>query len=150
MTKTDLPNKRVFSNAFKEKGRTDVVKIEVFPVRNGDQLILTFESKESPCRQGVWLKSDGSLTVNKMQSPSLQIWEDTAPRQVLLNCHTTDGRIHLYNIWDRGGGYESQTWTSGMLVEEIANGRRYRCNDIGLETNFNKLVFRLERVARGE
>lgn len=148
MIKADLPNERVFSKAFEEIGRMGVVKIEVFPVKNNELLLLTFESKESPYRQGVWLKTDGFLTVNKVRSPSVQIWQDSAPKQFLFDCHTADGRIYLYNIWDRGRGYESQSWTSGMLVDEIESGRRYRCNDIGLDTKFNKLVFRIERVIR--
>jgi hypothetical protein len=31
-----------------------------------------------------------------------------------------------------------------MLVEEIPNGKRFRCNDIGFATNFDKIVFRIE------
>jgi hypothetical protein len=27
-----------------------------------------------------------------------------------------------------------------------ADGRRYRCNDIGFDTNFDKLVFRIQKL----
>jgi hypothetical protein len=33
-----------------------------------------------------------------------------------------------------------------MRVEELERARRYRCNDIGFDTAFDKLVFRIERV----
>jgi hypothetical protein len=146
MNNVSLPGKRVLNSAFKEKGREDVVKIEVFPVSNGDVVKLTFESASSPWRQGVWLKTDDHLLVNRQQSPSVQLWQDTAPQKVLIECHTRNGCLHLYNIWDKGRGLESQSWTSGMLVDELPNGRRYRCNDIGFDTTFAKLVFRVEHV----
>ncbi len=146
MSNIELPDKRVLNSGFKEKGRNDVVKIEIFPIHDGDLLKLTFESKNSPWKQGVWLKTDEHLVVNQQESPSVQLWEDVAPNEVLIECHTRNGCLHLYNIWDKGNGRESQSWTSGMLVEELPNGRRYRCNDIGFDTNFEKLVFRVERV----
>lgn len=149
MAKVELPSERVLNSAFKDKGRADVVKIDVFPVSDGDLLALTFESKESPWRQGVWLMTDTFLVVNHQQCQSVQLWQDSAPKQVLIECHTHGGRLHLYNIWDRGRGSESQSWTSGMLVEETSSGRRYHCNDIGFETNFTKLVFRVEWVPKG-
>ena len=148
VSKADLPSERVLSSAFKEKGRTDVVKIDVLPINDGDVIKLAFEGRNSPWRQGVWLKTDEYVVINQLQCPSVQLWQDTAPKEVLIECHTRDNRLHLYNIWDRGKGYESQSWTSGMLVEELPNGRRYRCNDIGFDTDFAKLVFRIERIPR--
>ena len=150
MSKFELPAEPVLSDAFKENRGDDVVMIDVFPIADGDLIKLTFESTNSPWRQGVWMKTDQYVVVNQMRCPSVQLWQDTAPGEVLIECHTRNGRLHVYNIWDRGMGTNSQSWTSGMLVEEIPNGRRYRCNDIGLETDFGKLVFRLERAERGQ
>lgn len=150
MSDIELPDERVMNRAFIERGRADVVKIDVFPVSDGEWLKLTFEAKASPWRQGVWLKSDDRIVVGPEESRSIQLWQDTAPAQVLMRCHTRSGRLHLYNIWDKGSGRESQSWTSGMLVEEIPSGRRYRCNDIGFDSGFSKSVFRLERVKRPE
>ena len=151
MSEFALPVERVMNAAFVEKkGRTDVVKIEVFPIHDGELLKLTFESVQSPWRHGVWLKADEPLIVNKERCPSVELWQDTAPREVLIECHTRNGWLHLYNIWDKGSGQASQLWSSGMLVEELPNGRRYRCNDIGFDTTFEKLVFRVERVVDSE
>jgi hypothetical protein len=146
MKKLQLPDTPVLNSAFKERGRADVVKIEIFPVHDGDFLKLTFESANSPWRQGVWLMTDGHLVVNQQHSPSVNLWRHAAPDEVLIECHTQNGCLHLYNIWDKGNGRESQSWTAGMLVEELPNGRRYRRNDIGFNTSFDKLVFRMERA----
>ena len=148
MNGAQLPHNRVMNRAFAEKGRDDVVMIEVFPISDGELLQLTFESKNSDWRQGVWLKTDDYLVVNDVRCPSASIWQETAPSQVRIECHTQAGCLHLYNIWDKGAGRSSQMWTSGMLVEELPSGRRYRCNDIGFESGFDKLVFRIERVDR--
>jgi hypothetical protein len=145
MSKTDLPGEQVINNAFKERGREGVVMIDVFPVCDGELLKLTFEDVNSPWRQGVWMKADDHLIVNGQRCPSVELWQGTAPMEVFVECHTRNGRLHLYNIWDKGNGSNSQSWTSGMLVEELPNGRRYRCNDIGFDSNFEKLVFRVER-----
>jgi len=141
-----LPSQKTTNSAFKEKGQHDVVMIDVFDINDGDLLKLTFESTNSPWRQGVWLKTNKHLVINQVQCPSAQLWHDTAPKEVLIECHTSDKRVHLYNIWDKGNGQESQAWTSGMLVEELLNGKRYRCNDIGFDTDFTKLIFRIERI----
>ena len=78
-------------------------------------------------------------------APSMDLWVDTAPPEVVAHCMTADGNLSVYNIWDsgRGRGRESQAHSSGMLVEDLPDGRRYRCNDIGFDTNFDKLVFRI-------
>lgn len=146
MSNADLPGERVMNGAFKQRGQDDVVMIDVFPISNGEQLALTFESAESPWRQGVWMKTDDELIVNGQGCASVTLWQDTAPNETLIECHTQNGRLHLFNIWDKGNGSDSQAWTSGMLVEDLPNGRRYRCNDIGIDTAFCKLVFRVERI----
>jgi hypothetical protein len=144
--KGKLPGEKTMNNAFMEKGLRNVVMIDVFEINDGDLLTLTFESTNSPWRQGIWLKTNEHLLINQVQCPSAQIWQDTAPKEVFIECHTSDKRLQLYNIWDRGNGQESQSWTSGMLVEELPNGRRYHCNDIGFDTDFAKLIFRIERL----
>jgi hypothetical protein len=146
MSQFELPKHRIMSKAFGERGRHDVVKIDVLPVREGELLKVTFESVGSPWRQGAWLKTDRGLVVAQQLCVSVELWYDTAPREVLLECRTNDGCLHLHNVWDRGLGSNSQAWSSGMLIEELPNGRRYRCNDIGFDTDFSKLIFRIERA----
>jgi hypothetical protein len=141
-----LPSDRIVSNAFRDAGRSDVVKWDVFPIADGIRLRLTFESEGESGRHGVWLMADRGIEVNSVSGRSIDLWKDTAPGIVEFVPRTSDGRLHLYNIWDSGSGRNSQSWTSGMLVEEMTAGRRYRCNDIGLHGKFDDLIFSIERV----
>ena len=149
MKKFELPDEPVFNSEFAQRGRPGVVVIDVFPVQDGETLRLTFESKDSPWRQGVWLESagqNGYVVVNSQRVPSVDLWQDSAPTEVLFECHSEKGVVHLYNIWEKRRRRSSQSWSSGMLVDELPTGRRYQCSDIGFETDFRRLVFRLERA----
>lgn len=148
MSAFNLPPTRVYSKAFQERGRDDVVKIEVFPVQESEQLKLTFESQKAPGAQGVWMCIDGDLEIPAGRHASADFWYGGGPDEIPITCHTKSGCLHLYNIYDRGRGRDSQSWSSGMLVEDIPSGRRYRCNDVGFDTDFSRLVFRLERITQ--
>ena len=145
MSYESLIKERQYSPSFRDKGRDDVVLLDVFPVHDGEEITVIFESVSSQARQGVWMKTDNGIIVNGLLCPSTDLWQDHAPPEVLCRCLTSDGILTVYNIWDRGDGRQSQGWTSGMLIEELPDGRRYRCNDSGFDTLFDKLVFRIER-----
>lgn len=147
MSLRKLPPTRVLSKAWQELGRDDVVKIEAFPVQDGEVLRLVIESQNAECRQGVWLTTDQGIVIDGQQYQTAEIWATDGESAIHFLCNTADGVLHLYNIWERGGAADSQAWTSGMLVEDIPTGRRYRCNDIGEESNFDRLAFRIERIA---
>jgi hypothetical protein len=149
ISQRDIGKKRIYNSAFAERGRDDVIKWDIFPVKNTELIKVVFESSSSPWRQGIWLRTDKGIFVNAVSCKSLELWFDTAPPEVVCQCFTSDGMLSVYNIWDRGNGRASQSWSSGMLVEELDNGRLYRCNDIGFDTNFDKIVFRIERTMRG-
>jgi len=134
------------NSAFADRGRRDVVMIDALPITDGEPLRLVFESRKSTWRQGVWLMTDQHLHVNDQDCPSVDLWEDSAPQEIQMICNTKNGKLLLYNIWDDGSGRESQSWSSGMLIEELPNGRRYRCNDFGFDTDFDKLVFCIVRM----
>lgn len=140
-------NERTFNSVFNEHGIPDVVKWDAFLNVNGI-VKLTFESSSSKWRQGVWLRADSGLLVKGIQCPSVDLWIDTAPHEVLC-CGKVGEMITVYNIWERENRRSSLSHSSGMLVEEIPNGRRYRCNDIGFTTGFDKIVFRLEHMVQG-
>jgi hypothetical protein len=141
---------RLFSQGWvEESGRRDVVSWDVFNVQDGETLTMVFESKRSRHRQGVWLWTDAGIIINGQLCRSADLWSDTAPSRVAFQCRTANGKLSVYNIWDHGDGRESQCHSSGMLVTELSNGRRYRCNDIGFEGKFDKLVFRIERSLSG-
>ena len=137
---------RILSKAFTERGIAGIVKWDVLPVTDGERLRVIFESVQSPWRQGVWLKCDRGVEIDGTLHASVNLWFDTAPAVVSCTCLSGDGKLNVYNIWDAGEGRQSQAFSSGMRVEELERARRYRCNDIGFDTGFDKLVFRIERV----
>ena len=135
---------RLYNEAFTD--RDDVVLWDVLPVRDGEKLKLISESKNSVWEQGVRLACDIAVVGDDWTGKGVRLWYGHSPREVVFACCTEDGLLSIYNVWDRGKGPASQKHSSGMLVEKLLNGRRYRCNDIGFDTQFDKLVFRIERL----
>jgi hypothetical protein len=146
MNKISLGKERIYNAEFAKRGMQSVVQWDVLPVLDNQTISVVFESINSQWRQGIWLRTDRGLEVESEVHPSIRLWYDTAPKEVFCRCLTSDGCLSVYNIWDHGDGRRSQAWSSGMLIEELPNGRRYRCNDVGFDTRFDKLVIRIERV----
>jgi len=130
------------------EGREDVIKWDVQEITNEQTIKVTFISKNSPKKQGIRLATDKGIEVNGQVFPSIQLWDDTAPCEVTCTCYTEDGCLNIYNMWDKGKGPESQSHSSGMLVTVEGNVITYRCNDIGFETNFDKLVFTIKKIQK--
>lgn len=122
--------------------------LDVVPVSTGDICRIGLESTNSAWRQGIWIGTQGLLRVNDVESAQIVIWRDSAPASVDIEVIESDGNLRVYNIWDSGRGikdHESQSMTSGMIIDVLNDGtRRYRCNDIGYEPDFDKLVFTLQ------
>ena len=55
----------------------------------------------------------------------------------------------IKNIWDPGDG-TIFSWIGGaaMIVEEIENGRRYRCNDGHPDENFDDIIFTIQKLTQ--
>lgn len=141
-----LPTHPVLNNAFADNFRGEVVLIDAISVSPGDEFVLEFEEKASPWRQGVWLGVDGAMEIAGREGPSMQIWEDSAPEMMKIRILKARGPLHLYNIWDRGRGVNSQSHTSGMIIEELGKSRRYRCQAINVEPTFGDLTFRMDKT----
>lgn len=124
-----------------------LVRVDRFTVRDREKVKLVVESIGSRWRQAIRLQSDLPLEVNGVQSKSLVLWSDTMPLEVVCTCRTKTGELVVYNAWDDGSGTVG-AWTgnAAMVVEELPNGRRYRCNDGKLDADFQDIVFRIERV----
>jgi hypothetical protein len=142
--KLEIGAKRIYNTVFEERGIKNVILWDVFPIKDGETVLVYFESKNSDWAQGIWLMCDKRVEINSKRGKSASLWYDNTPIPVMVRCHTSNGLLNVYNIWNKGNGQCSQAYSSGMLVEELSNGRRYKCNDIGFETNFDKLVFRIE------
>ncbi|MBY5162883.1 hypothetical protein [Salsipaludibacter albus] len=142
-----LPSAPVVNSALMGPEGEVVLMLDVVSVGSGAGFNITFEQVASEWRQGVWLGTDGILQVDGARSPHIVLWQDIAPASTHVRLLEGSGDLRLYNVWDSGRGikdHESQSATSGMVVETLERGsRRYRCNDIGYDPSFQKLVFTL-------
>ena len=126
-------------------GRT-IQMVDRLTVANGQRLKVTFEEVNADWRQGVCLTADvGFLVNNQIVKKSVVLWKDTAPREVLLKVQTKKGECQVKNVWDVGDGV-MHSWHNGaaMIVEQIASGRRYKCNDGRADDDFDDLIFSIE------
>jgi hypothetical protein len=128
-------------------GRT-IQMVDRVSVADGQQIRLVFESANSDWRQGVHLASDDSFEVNGQSiNKAVVLWEDTAPREVLVTIRSKKGECLVKNVWDIGDGV-MHSWHNGaaMIVEKSHLMRRYRCNDGRADDDFDDLVFSLHLI----
>jgi len=138
------------NNSIQGPNGEPVFRVHTFPVQPGQRLRVVFEEVNAQWRQGMFIATEGSLALANVSSRALVRWQDSAPPGVDIDVVESNGTITLYNVWDSGrnlGRFESLKATSGMLVEPMeGHGWRYRCNDIGFNPDFKKLVVRVDLV----
>lgn len=145
-----------------------------FPVSNGDKLIICIESTNSTRPQGVSVGIEGSCEVQgevweKGKKIKPLFWADSEIldiKNIELTVFTNKGYIWIQNICEVEYFYltndasgepievhkkrtDSGHNGAAMIVEEIENGRRYRCSDtssIDKEDSFGDIVFTVRRV----
>lgn len=148
------------------KGRT-LVLVDKFPVSNEDTLLITIEKSSTDRREGVAIDITGHCQIDwKVFKPCkgvmMLFWADTADNPTRIKVFTKEGFVRIKNIWEQTNTYlvgtsanplqkESKSVESGyngaaMIVEEIENGRRYRCNDGEPDDDFDDIVFTIQRV----
>ncbi len=76
----------------------------------------------------------------------IRLWHDNSKRKQPKSL-PKKGILGIKNIWNTGNGTIS-SWIGGaaMIVEEIKNGKRYRCNDGHPDENFDDIVFTIQKV----
>lgn len=143
----EIGKERIYNHEF--KGRDDIIKWDVLNVEYGQSLKIKFISTNSINRQGIRLSIDygkGYLEIYDIHNKGMIIWKDTSPKEFICKCFSEKGVISVYNIWDKGIGMQSLLMTSGMLIKTEGNVSTYYCNDFGFETNFDKLIFSIEKL----
>lgn len=140
----DIGLKRIYSKSFKK--RDDIVIWDVQQIRNEQLIKVKFIETNSNNKQGIWIATDKGIEINGNLYPQINLWEDIVPKEIILKCYTDVGLLRIYNIWDDGEGRDSQSYTSGMIIKEVDNMLFYHCNDYGFKTNFNKLIFSIEKL----
>ena len=163
-----------FSELFKEskmqpieyKGQK-VISIDKFPVKNGDELIVSIERTNSDCRQGFCIDITGHCEIDGQvfkqgKGIRMLLWQDTTSKPVKLKIFTKKDFVWVQNIWEKTSSYQLATpsgetitkeskavdyghFGSAMIAEEIENGRRYRCNDWHPDDNFDDIVFTVQK-----
>lgn len=149
------------------KGK-NVIRIDKFPVKNGDTLIVSIEKTNAVERQGFIIDITGYCEMHgeickKGKGIRMAFWEDTMPKQVQLKVFTKQDFVWIENIWEEETSYLITTPTgeplerksklinyrvngAAMIVEEIENGRRYRCNDGDPDEDFDDIIFTVRKL----
>ncbi len=145
-----------------------LIRIDKFPVSDGDILVASIESSKSECRQGLAIDITGHCEFEGKEYKQgkgvmMLFWEDTAPKRIELKIFTKKDFVWVQNIWENTNSYlvatpdgqplqkESKSVDYGhngaaMIVEEIENGRRYRCNDGYPDEDFDDIIFTVQRL----
>lgn len=117
------------------------------PIASDQRVRVVFESVQSDWNQGVALDTEGEFQVDDHPpvKKGVALWCKAPPRQFLVHIKSKKRQCLIKNVWDVGDGV-MHSWHNGaaMIVEEIRNGRRYRCNDGRPDDDFDDLVFRIE------
>lgn len=122
--------------------------------RQGVLLRLVFKDSKGKWQKGAASGKDGRFIVNGEASSGkdgIAFWNSTSPMTWEFEVSGEAAVINLFNVWEsedhRGKRFvDSKHNGAAMIVEEIPNGRRYRCNDGEPDDDFDDIVFRLERV----
>lgn len=140
----NFPTSSLISKVLTGRDGRPVIKWEVLEFGASDGGEIRFISKNSDWRQGLWLHCGDGFSLAGRVFKSIELWSDNSPANVGFAMPSEGGVLHIYNIWDRGRGRESQSHTSGMQLEINGGLRRYGCNDIGFEPDYSKLIFELQ------
>jgi len=142
-----------------------------FPVHNGDALKISIESTNNQRPQGLVVDITGSCEMGgeifkQGKGVRMFFWGDaehTDRKNIEIKDFTKLDNVIIYNVWKKKNHYlmsapdgkpmqkESSSveyWHGGaaMIIEEIPNGRRYRCNDGTPDDDFNDIVFSIQRI----
>ena len=138
-----------------------IIRADDIAFQDGDTFEITFESTNSQRPQGIAIDVFGEISVNNaLLQDKMVFWENSAPKKFRFSAYRDQKRsrkpkslpapnmLRIFNVWDSGQGLpESSYWGAAMTYEEIANGRRYRCNDCVPDNDFNDIVFTIQKVS---
>ncbi len=126
-------------------------------IQNGERLRLVFESVNSDWAQGVQLETGDLIVVGKIPyKRGVIIFYDPNHFETDIACYSPKGLLWVWNVWDfrphavaePPGSVMSHSNYCGMIVEQIPNGFRYRCNEGRDDDDFDDLTFRVERTGK--
>ncbi len=126
----------------------ELIRSDRFPIRGSGMLKVIFESIGSDWSQAVMFDSDLPMEINGQTGRSFVLWFETPPREIIVTCDPHEESVWVNNAWDHSSSGQPFTGmgAGGMIVEELPDGRRYRCNDAYPDDDFDDLVFRIQRI----
>lgn len=130
-----------------------------FSISDEDILLISIENTNSQFTQGLALTIEGECEIKgkrykKNRYTKVLFWEDSTildPKNIEVKVFTKKNYINIQNIWeqvDYAGNKTTQKAHNGaaMIVEEIDNGKRYRCNDGTPDEDFDDIIFTVQRL----
>jgi len=123
-------------------------------VRQGVALDLLHRDQSGKWGRGACRGTDGEFVLAGQAfngKKGVFFWGDDAEGTIEFELRGGPEAIHVFNVWEGedhlGHRFmDSRHNGAAMIVEEIPNGRRYRCNDGEADDDFDDIVFRLERL----
>lgn len=123
--------------------------------RQGVALDLVHRGQNGKWRRGASPTHDGEFVVNGQVCSGRKgifFWQEDVPGSVEFEVRGDPDGVDVFNVWEGQNHLgkrfmDSRRHGAAMMVEELPNGRRYRCNDGEPDEDFDDIVFRLERVA---
>ena len=112
---------------------------------------LAFKDRNGKWKRGAAEGDEGKIVVDGKAvngRNGVLFWQSKDWSAVEFDVLGAPATLDIYNAWDCGNGVV-ESWLNGaaMIVEELPNGRRYRCNDGEADEDFDDIIFRIERVA---
>jgi len=132
--------------------------LDKFPANTGETLEVTIESTASKFLQGVGF-ADGIEIFGQREKKAVifehfslppeerEKTKSQLPFTFSVTCRNRKGHVSFYNMTLVDGRQEWWHAGSAMIVEEIENGRRYRCNDFEFDDDFDDMIFTVMRKA---
>ena len=135
----------------------ELILADKIPVNYDEKLRITIESTNSKYIQGVGISDNieifgqkvGKAVVWEYYSVPPENRENTRnqlPYSFEVICKNKKGEIFIYNMAEVDGRQDYWNFGCAMIVENIENGKRYKCNDWQPNEDFNDIIFRVEKV----
>ena len=124
-----------------------IYRLDLFPVKDKGRIKIIWESTNSKWRQAVQISADKKTVINGEKGKIHVFWLGPTNKSFVIEYQTGTGFLEIENAWDVGDGTTlTGLGNGGMIIEELENGRRYRCNDGYPDDDFDDLIFRVERI----
>jgi hypothetical protein len=126
--------------------------LDRIPARLGQSFVVTIESTSSPHLQGVGIGKRVAVFGETVERAV--VWEYVSlppelrnsarselPFQFNVECRNKTGHLIFYNMASYKGRQEWWYGGAGMWAECIPGGKRYHCNDIERDEDFDDIIF---------